>query len=85
MSLDKDFRVSIYKNEALLCTYELHTEFEDDEYVDVSSRHTSGEPFDDPLEDEAIDLILESGLDSGVGIVQGFKIEWVLLNMVFDD
>lgn len=34
---------------------------------------------------EAIGLTLESGLDSGVGIVQGFKIEWVLLNKVFDD
>lgn len=85
MSLDKDFRVSIYRHEALLCTYELHTEFEDGECVDVSSTHTSGEPFDDPLEDEAIDLILESGLDSGVGIVQGFKIEWILINKVLDD
>lgn len=79
MDVDKDFRVLIYKGDVLVSTYELHAEFEDGECVDVSSCHSAGESLDDPLEDEGIDVILESGLDSGVGIAKGFKIEWQLL------
>lgn len=78
MDIDKDFRVLIYKGDELVSTYELHAEFKDGEYVDVSSSHSSGESLDDPLDDEGIDIILESGLDSGVGIAKGFKIEWKL-------
>ena len=79
MSIDKDFRVLIYKRDELVATYQLHTVFEGGEYVDVSSCHSSGEPLDDPLEDEGIDVILDSGQDSGVGIAKGYKIEWRLL------
>lgn len=79
MDVDKDFRVLIYENDELVSSYELHAEFEDGECVDVSSYHSAGEPLDDPLEDEGIDVILESGHDSGVGIAKGHKIEWKLL------
>ncbi|WP_278357982.1 hypothetical protein [Idiomarina abyssalis] len=79
MSIDKDFSVLIYKNDELVSSYELHVEFEDGECVDVSSCHAAGESLDDPLEDEGIDVILESGQDSGIGIAKGFKIEWRLI------
>lgn len=84
MDVDKDFRVLIYKNDDLVSSYELHAEFEDGECVDVSSCHSAGEPLDDPLEDEGIDVILESGQDSGIGIAKGYKIEWKLLGKIED-
>ncbi len=84
MDVDKDFRVLIYKNDDLVSSYELHAEFEDGECVDVSSCHLAGEPLDDPLEDEGIDVILESGQDSGIGIAKGYKIEWKLLGKIED-
>ncbi|MFG1496854.1 hypothetical protein ABMA57_09485 [Saccharospirillum sp. HFRX-1] len=80
MSIERDYKVLIYKADELVATYELHTELEDGEYVDVSSLHLDGLFTEDPLEDEGVNVILDSGLDSGVGIANGYKILWTLLS-----
>ena len=79
MSIDKDYKVLIYLGDRLLASYTLHTEFEDGEYVDVSLIHTVGEPFNDPLEDEAIDLILETGTASGKETINEYTVEWHII------
>lgn len=80
MSIDKDYKVMIHLGEMLIASYTLHTEFEDGEYVDVSSCHMVGEPDNDPLEDEAIDLILESDGPSGKETINDYTVEWHLIN-----
>lgn len=80
MSTDKDYKVLIHLGDMLLSSYTLHTEFEDGEYVDVSSTHLIGEPDNDPLEDEVIDLILEAGTASGKETINEYTIEWHLIN-----
>ena len=79
MSIDKDYRVLIHHGDTLLATYTLHTEFEDGEYVDVSSTHISGEPNDDPIEDKAVELILEANTANGKESINEFTVEWHLL------
>lgn len=80
MSIDKDYRVSIHLGEKLLASYTLHTEYEDGEYIDVSSTHTVGEPDHDPIEEEAVDAILEAETAHGKEVINGYTLEWFLLN-----
>jgi len=80
MSIDKDYKVSIHLSEMLLASYTLHTEFENGEYMDVSSTHMVGEPNNDPLEDEAVDLILEAGTSSGKETIDIYTVEWHLIH-----
>ena len=80
MSIDKDYKVLIHLGDSLIASYTLHTEFEDGEYVDVSSIHTVGEPIADPLEDEAIELILEADTESGKETINEYTVEWHLIN-----
>ena len=80
MSIDKDYKVLIRHGDTLLATYILHTEFEDGEFVDVSSIHIAGEPYDDPIEDEAVELILESGAANGKEPINEYTVEWHLFN-----
>ena len=80
MSIDKDYKVMIYLKDNLLATYTLHTEFEDGEYVDVSASYTGGEPSNDPIEDEAVEAILKAGTAYGKKNINGFTLEWFLLN-----
>ena len=80
MSIDKDYKVLIHLGDTLIASYTLHTEFEDDEYVDISSIHTAGEPNADPIEDEVTDLILEADSASGKETIHGYTVEWHLIN-----
>lgn len=80
MSVDKNYRVIIRHGDNILATYTLHTEFEAGEYIDVSSTTIVGEPNNDPLEDEAIDVVLKVGTAHGKEDVQGFTVEWFLIN-----
>jgi hypothetical protein len=80
MSIDKDYRVLIHHGDTLLATYALHTEFEDGEFIDVSSTYTVGEPNDDPIEDEAIEAILEADTAHGKEAINDYTVEWFLLN-----
>ena len=80
MSIDKDYRVLIHHGDTLLATYNLHTEFEDGEFIDVSSRHTAGEPNNDPIEDEGVEVILEADTAHGKESINDYTVEWFLLN-----
>ena len=80
MSIDKDYRVLIHQGDMLLATYTLHTEFEDGEFIDVSSTHTAGDPYDDPIEDEAVDVILKADTAHGKEVIKDYTVEWFLLN-----
>ena len=80
MSIDKNYRVLIHHGDTLLATYTLHTEFEDGEFVDVSSSYTVGEPDNDPIEDEAVEVILKAGAAHGKETIDGFTVEWFLIN-----
>jgi len=80
MSIDKDYKVSIHLGEMLLASYTLHTEFEDGEFIDVSSTHIAGEPNNDPIEDEAVELILKTDTASGKDTVGDYTVEWHLIN-----
>ena len=80
MSIDKDYKVLIHLDDTLIASYTLHTEFEDGEYIDVSSIHTVGEPNVDPIEDEVTDLILESDTASGKETIDVYTVEWHLIN-----
>lgn len=80
MSTDKDYRVMIYLGDELIATYTLHTEFEDGEYVDVSSSFTAGEPSHDPIEEEAVEAILKNDSAYGKENINGYTLEWFLLN-----
>jgi len=80
MSIDKDYKVLIHGGDTLLASYTLHTEFEDGEFIDVSSTHMSSEPNYDPIEDEAVELILEADMASGKETINGYTVEWHLIN-----
>ena len=80
MSIDKDYKVMIHLGEILLASYTLHTEFEDGECVDISTSQIVGEPDNDPLEDEAVDLILEADSPSGKETIKEYTVEWHLIN-----
>lgn len=80
MSIDKDYRVMIHRGDTLLATYTLHTEFEDGEFVDVSSSYTVGEPDSDPIEEEAVEAILKIESAHGKENINGYTLEWFLLN-----
>ena len=80
MSIDKDYRVMIHRGDTLLATYILHTEFEDGEFVDVSSSYTVGEPDSDPIEEEAVEAILKTEAAHGKENINGYTLEWFLLN-----
>ena len=80
MSVDKDYRVMIHSGDTLLATYTLHTEFENGEFVDVSSSYTVGEPDSDPIEEEAVDTILKSEAAHGKKTINGYTLEWLLIN-----
>ena len=80
MSVDKDYKVTIHLGDMLLAAYTLHTEFEDGEFIDVTSTHIDGEPDNDPIEDEAVDLILEANTASGKETVNEYTVEWHLIN-----
>lgn len=80
MSIDKDYRVLIHLGDMLITTYNLHTEFENGEFVGVSSSHTDSESFNNPIEDEDIDAILEAGTAHGKEAINGYTVEWFLLN-----
>ena len=72
MSIEKDYRVLIHREDELLATYTLHAEFEDGEYLDVSSSHVAGESNSDPVEDEAVELILKSETPHGKVYSDGY-------------
>ncbi len=80
MSIDKDYRVFVKRGDTLLATYNLHTEFENGEYVDVSSSVVVVEPDFDPIEDEAVELILGAGTAHGKEVINGYTVEWFLIN-----
>ena len=80
MSIDKDYKVLIHHGDRLLTSYTLHTEFEDGDFIDVSSTHIVGEPNDDPIEDEAVELILEADTASGKETIDEYTVEWHLIN-----
>ncbi len=80
MSIDRDYRVMIHLGDSLLATYTLHTEFEDGEFIDVSATYTVGEPNSDPIEEEAVKTILESEASYGKQEINGYTLEWFLLN-----
>ena len=80
MSIDKDYKVSIHLGNMLLASYTLHTEFENGEFIDVSSTHMNGEPNNDPIEDEAVELILEADTASGKETINEYTVEWHLIN-----
>ncbi len=80
MSIDKNYRVLIHCGDVLLATYTLHTEFKDGEFIDVSSTYTVGEPNDDPIEDEAVEVILEAASAHGKETINDYTVEWFLLN-----
>lgn len=80
MSIDKDYRVLIHHGDMLLATYTLHTEFENGEFVDVSATYTVGESNNDPIEGEAVEMILESDLAHGKETINDYIVEWFLLN-----
>lgn len=78
--MDKDYRVMIHRGDTLLATYTLHTEFDDGEFVDVSSSYTLGEPDSDPIEEEAVEVILKTEAAHGRENINGYTLEWFLLN-----
>ncbi|MES9973305.1 MAG: hypothetical protein ABW094_03525 [Candidatus Thiodiazotropha sp.] len=80
MSIDKDYKVLIHHGDTLLASYTLHTEYEDGEYIDVSSSHIFGEPNDDPIEDKAVEVILEAETASGRESIDEYTVEWHLIN-----
>lgn len=80
MSVDKDYKVMVHRGDTLLATYTLHTEFEDGEFVDVSSSYTVGEPDMDPIEDESVEMILETEAAHGKQTINGYTLEWFLIN-----
>lgn len=80
MSIDRDYRVMIHRGEELIATYTLHTEFENGEYVEVSSSYMVGEPDYDPIEEEAVEAILQNESAHGKECINGYTLEWFLLN-----
>lgn len=80
MNIDKDYRVMIHLGDKLLATYTLHTEFEDGEYVDISSSYTVGEPSMDPIEEKAVETILRTEVAHGKEVIDGYTLEWFLVN-----
>lgn len=80
MSTDKDYKVLIQHGDTPFISCTLHTEFEDGEFIDVSSTHLAGEPDSHPIVDEAIDLILEANTASGKETINEYTVEWHLLN-----
>ena len=80
MSIDKDYKVLIHLGDMLFTSFTLHTEFEDGEFIDVSSTHIAGEPDDAPIVDEAIELILKTDTASGKETINEYTIEWHLIN-----
>ena len=79
MSVDKQYRVLIHSGDKLLCTFTLNTEW-GDEFIDVSSTFTDGEPNDESLVDEAVDVILEAESAHGKESINGCTLEWFLIN-----
>jgi hypothetical protein len=80
MSIDKNYRVMVHLGDILLATYTLHTESQDGEMLDVSSSYTVGEPDQDPVEEEAVETILETEAAHGKKVINGYTVEWFLIN-----
>lgn len=80
MNIDKQYKVSIHAGESLICSFTLNTEWDDDEFTDVSVARMNHEPCNDMFTDEAIDIILKTESAHGKESVQGCALEWFLIN-----